>query len=137
MTTLERPDLRLARTSLQYAIDYGWTTEVRGARLVFGSSTHVVGIAVPSADFSPLVTHLSAHRLSYPVLRLPERPADLVFLATTHTLAAAPWPLVDVALPPSHTESGPVTWVVPPRRSPNPVPALTTLLAAMRSQSGR
>lgn len=135
MTTIERLDLRLARTSLQYAIDYGWTTEVDGTRLVFARCNHVVGIAVPEDEAAPIVTHLAAHRLSYPVLRLPERPNELVFLGTTHTLASAPWPLVEVVLPPSHTEHGPVTWVVPPRRSSNPVPALATLLAAVRTIS--
>ncbi|TWP49620.1 hypothetical protein FKR81_24135 [Lentzea tibetensis] len=135
MTTLERFDLRLARTSLQYAIDYGWTTEVVGTRLVFTRTDHVVGIAVPETEAAPIVAHLAAHRLSYPVVRLPERPDDVVFLGTTHTISSAPWPLVEVSLPPSQTSEGPVTWVVPPRRSPNPVPALATLLAAMRTFS--
>jgi hypothetical protein len=135
MTTLELTDLRLARTSLQYAIDYGWSTEVAGTRLVFAPDGHVVGMAVPEAEATPVVTRLAAHKLSYPVVRLPERPSDLVFLATTHTLASAPWPLVEVALPPSHTEHGAVTWFLPPRRSPQPIPALGTLLAAFRTFS--
>ncbi len=56
-----------------------------------------------------------------------------MFLAVPRGLAAAPWPLVEVMLPPSRAPEGPVVWVVPPRRSPQPIPSLVSLLAAVRN----
>jgi hypothetical protein len=129
-TTMDRFDLRLARASLQYAIDYGWTTEVCGTRLLFSPDSHVIGLAVPCDEAVTIAERLSG--LSLPAVRLPHRPESIVFLAVPHGLAAAPWPLVEVVLPPSQAPDGPVVWVVPPRRSPQPVPTLVSLLAAVR-----
>jgi hypothetical protein len=133
MTTTERFDLRLARASLQYAIDYGWTTEVCGTRLLFSSDSHVIGLAVPRGDAVTLAEHLSGRRLPLPAVRLPHRPESIVFLAVPRGLAAAPWPLVEVMLPPSQAPDGPVVWVVPPRRGRQPIPTLVSLLAAART----
>ncbi|MET9633291.1 hypothetical protein ABZX92_38120 [Lentzea sp. NPDC006480] len=132
-TTMERFDLRLTRASLQYAIDYGWTTEVSGTRLLFSPASHVIGLAVPCDEALTLAEHLSGHRLSYPAVRLPHRPESIVFLAVPRGLAAAPWPLVEVMLPPSQAPEGPVVWAVPPRRSPQPIPSLVSLLSAVRT----
>lgn len=127
-TTTERLDLRLARASLQYAIDYGWTTEVRGTRLLFSADSPVIGLAVPCGEAVTLAEHLSGRRLPLPAVRLPHRPESIVFLAVPGGLAAARWPL-----PPSQTPDGPVVWVVPPRRSRQPIPTLVSLLAAART----
>lgn len=134
-TTMERFDLRLTRASLQYAIDYGWTTEVCGTKLLFSPASHVIGLAVPCDEAISIAEHLADHRLSYPALRLPHRPEAIVFLVVPRGLAAAPWPLVEVLLPPSQSEWGPVVWAVPPRRSPQPIPSLVSLLAAVRTLS--
>ena len=134
-TTMERFDLRLARASLQYAIDYGWTTEVSGTTLVFSPASHVVGLAVPCAEAAAVTAHLATHQLSYPAVRLPHRPDSVVFLAVPRGLAAVPWPLVEVMLPPSQAVDGPVVWAVPPRRSLHSLPSLVSLLAAVRALS--
>ncbi|KJK34304.1 hypothetical protein UK23_43770, partial [Lentzea aerocolonigenes] len=96
------------------------TTEVSGTRLLFSPASHVIGLAVPGDEAIALAGHLSGHRLSYPALRLPHRPESIVFLAVPRDLAAAPWPLVEVMLP---------------RRSPQPIPSLVSLLSAVRSFS--
>lgn len=108
-------------------LDCGWPVTVRANRVLLAVGAEVIAIALPAGLTDAVVAILDDRHCPAPVLTDPGAPTNQVLLACEPFGAPLPWPtgtyLVSgmVALPPSTTPHGPVTWQRAPEEPELPI----------------
>jgi hypothetical protein len=130
---------RLSRAAAVYGDGFGWATAIVPEGLVLLLTGGRAGVALPAERARPVVRELHCRDAAGPVLALPGAQPHWVFLAGQDRGPCAPPQGVVLihsphvlALPPTSTVDGRVRWVVAPDPRRDRLPAVDTVLGAIR-----
>lgn len=141
----QQPTSVLAVTAVRCA-RWGWLTRQAGDRLLLITNHVVSAVELPAALGGQVQHFLGVRMLAGPAIVLPGAPRRWVLL-TQSADESAPVNIAQlrgrgvsthhrgalVPLPPSHLETGVVTWQVPPSSDRPSLPPFASLVAAVRS----